>query len=227
MFPIVGGGLLILLTLFVRIRSVALFLDPPNAVLSPNMLALHWITAFGGSFTTTPQTLQGTPVLRVTYQKSTTGFGEDRIEQIANVLTAPIVLSAKNSSFKLPNGAPITDVAATVLFEDSVQIVAWDQTECSGQGYHVFGVNGKAIPQPAWVYVAHELSHAFHNALGTSPPAGVEIQAILDENAHRAQHGLPLRDPGSHKGGCGPGPVQWWLPSFPFDLLKELIKSNP
>lgn len=67
-------------------------------------------------------------------------------------------------------------------------------------GYPDPGTPGE--PAPLWLILAHELTgHAFHGVQGEIPgnEASAEKQAIISENAHRAEHGLPERTTATHR----------------------------
>lgn len=204
--------------------EMALYLDPPDVVLSPNMLALGLITNFQGSYTTTASVLDGFTVTQVTYHQDSGGFAASRIATIANVLPDPIVLSTKNSTYTLPDGTPITTVQAAILFATFGQILVWDQTYCNGDGYHVFNAAGEPIEQESYLTVFHELSHAYHNAMGSSPTdlAASEALAITETNILRSELGLELRDPNNHNGGCGPGPSKPWWEKYLVDMIESV-----
>ena len=203
---------------------MALYYEPPDLILSPSLLLLSTIVGFEGTWETELATLIGYNVVKLTYHKSASGFSQDRIEAIANILQPPIVLSPRNQS-DFGGG-----LGGTIVWEGPVQVVLFDQTDCGGEGYHVIGDTGQAIPMPLDILVAHELSHAFHNASGDSPSnlTESEKQAIGDENLHRAQQGLPLRDVDDHYGGCGP-PPPWWVMAFRRlrALFASLGKATP
>lgn len=214
---------------------MALFLDPPKAVLSPNVLALSFITNFEGSFSFVNRTIGGFDVLEVTYHKSSNTFGANRIEAIANTLTDRIFLSQKGPNFVLPppGNTKLKEVAATVLLDPVGQILVWDASDCDGAGYHVFDTNGDPIAQDIHLHVFHEMSHAYHNAIGTqfADKAAGEANAINETNLLRGELGLTeFRDPNNHKGGCGPGTKPPWWTNFLIEALgpvKVFLETVP
>jgi hypothetical protein len=184
---------------------MTLFYEPPLVALSPNLITLSLI-AVDGSFGLEASEILGTQVIKLEYFPVSGGFGQNRIEALT-VMPSPVVVSSVNSTYTLPDDSPITRYGAAVLFNGGVQILVWDQQACNGAGYFFCGPGETPIPAPATTLVAHELSHAFHNAIGDAPANDnqKEAQAITDENLHRQQLGLPVRDPGNHRGGCGAG----------------------
>lgn len=141
--------------------------------------------------------------VQVAYVQTVSGFGQNRLAGLVGV-GSNIVVTGVDSSFVL-NGGPISN-SAGLTFVDSFGIIrcVYDVTQCGGSNYFVFDSGGNQISFPNFVLIGHEMSHAFHIAIGdlSSDP---EFQAETDENGYRSQNGLTLRDPTNHAGGCGLG----------------------
>jgi hypothetical protein len=136
---------------------------------------------------------------RVTYTKTSSGAGQNRIEELVQS-AGNVVVSAVPNGTNIPDGAgnliPINLVGGATFPPDSNGLI---------QVAFGFDTAGNRISLPRSVILLHELSHAFHRANGSFNSADPEFQAITDENSYRAQVGLPLRDPNNHNGGQGPG----------------------
>jgi hypothetical protein len=150
-------------------------------------------------------------VVQIGYAQSTSGFGQNRLNDVVNVLANAIVMTGVGGSFTI-NGIPITQIGGlTALDAAGIIRIIYDVSQCNGSFYAVFDAGGNPITCPNYIIVGHELAHAFHNSVGIAPPPGpaAEVQATNDENMYRAQFGLTLRDPNNHGlqcGGSGPPP---------------------
>jgi hypothetical protein len=131
--------------------------------------------------------------------------------------TPPIVITALNGGNDPHSGLDVTGNGFTYMDNTGTSPViraVYDVSDCNGQGIQVFDAGGNLIAEPRAVIIYHELSHAFHFAIGQIPfpqtacPGNTtdEPAAEIDENVLRAQLGLPLRDPCNHGGQCGGGP---------------------
>jgi hypothetical protein len=80
--------------------------------------------------------------------------------------------------------------------------VIYDATDCDGRGGWVYNQAGAQISYPKVVSLFHELSHAYHLALGSLNTSDPEAQAVADENAFRTSINLPSRR--DHQGACNP-----------------------
>ena len=91
--------------------------------------------------------------------------------------------------------------------------VVYDTSQAGGQGIETFDTSGNPIATPNGVILYHELSHAFHFALGQVPfpqtacPGNTtdEPAAEIDENVMRTELGLCQRDVCNHNGQIGWG----------------------
>ena len=144
--------------------------------------------------------------VQITYTQNTNGAGQNRMAQLVGV-GSNIVISPVDSSFVFPDNTPITAVSGRTFLDGAIIRVAYDASWAADNGYFVLDTGGNAISFPTPVMLFHELSHAFHLAIGDSPPPGpaAEFQAETDEDAFRAQVGLAARDPNNHDGGIGVG----------------------
>lgn len=132
--------------------------------------------------------------------------------------TPPIVITALNGGIDPHSGLDVTGNGFSYMDTTGTSPVirsVYDVSDCNGQGIQVFDAGGNLIAEPRVIILYHELSHAFHTAIGQNPfpqtaCAGNttdEPAAEIDENVLRAQLGLPLRDPCNHGGQCGGGPT--------------------
>jgi hypothetical protein len=172
-----------------------------------------------GNVSDTPVPGDSTAV-RIVFTPTTSGFGQDRLDALVNTLANFIVVTGVNSSFII-NGGPISNNAGVTFVDGGIIRVVYDVTQCGGSNYFVFDSGNNQIGFPSFVLLGHELAHAFHLAVGDSPPPGAaaEFQAITDENGYRTQFGLTLRDPNNHAGGCG------FTPTGPGPTISCLIAS--
>jgi hypothetical protein len=96
---------------------------------------------------------------------------------------------------------PIVDVAAFTFVAGSSNesnTIYIDVTDAGGAHYVCLDSTGKTIWAPLPVILYHELAHAYNWAISGDAPEDLtddQILAIADENAFRAQLGLPLRYP--------------------------------
>ena len=143
---------------------------------------------------------------RITYAKTSSGAGQDRIEALVQS-AGNVVVSAVPNGTNIPDGAgnmiPINLVGGATYPADANGLI--QVAYCFDNAMYGFDTAGNQISLPRSVILLHELSHAFHRANGSFDAADPEFQAITDENSYRAQVGLPLRDPNNHNGGQGPG----------------------
>lgn len=159
-----------------------------------------------------------TSVTKITYAKTINGATQNRFSQIVNG-TFPnlIVITGVNSTYTLPSGQPVTQLAGVTYvaplgteecpdgepaYNQSKISIIYDTKQCNQAGYHVFAPNGFQIPMRGPEILFHELSHAFHWANRDFNCGAPEFQAISDENLLRAQFGTPLRNANNHNGGC-------------------------
>jgi hypothetical protein len=151
----------------------------------------------------------GNPTIkRLTYKKKSSGPGQDRVHDLCNSVSTNVVLIGVDRSFVLPGNIPITAVGGITLPFDGTAIrVIYDVTAAGDSNYYVHSSLDPAnrISYTGPVLLFHELSHAFHIAVGDAPASSslAERQAIEDENAFRFQIGLPLRSLTDHSLGIG------------------------
>jgi hypothetical protein len=151
----------------------------------------------------------GADPLLITYAQSESGTGQDRLNDVINGPYTPIWIQGVDGTFLFPNGEPITNGGGYNMDPGAAWnptggiLIVYDTSGCNGENYWCIGSDGSHIYLPTWVLLYHELSHAYHKAIGDYNFADPEFQAITDENALREQYGLPLRDPNQHQGGCG------------------------
>lgn len=168
-----------------------------------------------------------TTVQQVTYAESAgQPATADRLNNLVNgagpppnvPATPPIVITALNGGNDPHSGQDVTGNGFTYVDRTGTSPViraVYDVSDCNGQGIQVFDAGGNLIAEPRTVILYHELSHAFHFAIGQLPfPQSAcpgnptdEPAAEIDENVLRTQLGLPLRDPCNHDGQCGGGPT--------------------
>lgn len=167
------------------------------------LVDLFTITRCDAALGTTVGTSQ---VDQVNYAKTTSGAGQDRIEALVQS-AGNVVVSAVPNGTTIPDGAgnmiPINLVGGATYPPDAAGLI--QVAYCFDNAMYGFDAAGNQISLPRSDILFHELSHAFHRANGTFNAADPEFQAISDENAYRAQVGLPARDPANHNGGQGPG----------------------
>lgn len=167
------------------------------------LVDLFTITRCDSALGTTPATSQ---VDQVTYTKTTSGAGQDRIQALVQS-AGNVVVSAVPSGTTIPDGAgnmvPINLVGGVTYAPDVNGLI--QVAYCFDNAMYGFDTAGNQISLPRSDILFHELSHAFHRANGSFNAADPEFQAITDENSYRAQVGLPTRDPTNHNGGQGPG----------------------
>ncbi len=185
-----------------------LFVSTVGATLDVEMHLLEIVGGEGGLGETA--VAGDTTVLQIIYSTSSAGFSQTRIAAIVNTIVQPIVLIGVPSSHILtePAGAvgqPISNFGGITYELGGAIRIVYDVGQCGGSQYFVFNAGGAQISSPSFILLFHELAHAFHLAIGDSPPPGsaAEFQAITDENQCRAQYGMVLRDPNNHGGGCG------------------------
>lgn len=132
--------------------------------------------------------------------------------------TPPIVATALQGGIDPHSGLDVTGNGFTYVDSTSgsaIIRVVYDVSDCNGQGIQVFDSGGNLISETRPVILYHELSHAFHQAIGQIPfpqtacPGNTtdEPAAEIDENVMRAELGLTARDPCNHGGQCGGGPT--------------------
>lgn len=166
---------------------------------------------------------------RVTFARDPTNTGAPPVQLDALVNTAfpdpvgtvDIVVMAVDDSYITPDGLPITSAAGIAWdLEDpnnplsgTAASTAYDTSECNGDGWYVFDVNGDPIPFPRPAILYHELWHCFEQCTNVldhpytaTELADGEVRAETAENAMRDLLGLAHRDVNSHAGGCGTGP---------------------
>lgn len=155
----------------------------------------------------------------VTYAESVHDTVDDRMNALINGFPSnPIVIQGVDSTFVLPDGNVVNQVAGetivnptdrnaagTGLNPGAVVNVVYDVNNCSGHGYFVFDRAGNQIPFPTEVILYHELAHAFHWVNNDFNAAAPEPQAENDENDLRDKESLTERDPNNHFGGCSGG----------------------
>jgi len=151
--------------------------------------------------------------VQIIYNPSNGGFGPNLLDALINQLANSIFVSGVDSTFILPDGTPITNAAGTTFCPDGAGNinVVYDVGQCGGQIYYLYDAGGNQISFDNFLILCHELSHAYHYAIGDAtctngvpdnPPA-YEVQGENDENQCRQEHGMALRDPNNHNGGCG------------------------
>jgi hypothetical protein len=161
----------------------------------------------------------GVPALTITYDLITSADPiQSRFIALTNSLSQFRILLTGFTSTQLVQGHQIRDYGGATY--DSKEVgddgfywiyVYYDVSDCGGSHYHGFDSKGQQILLPRLSILYHELSHAYHEAIGDEPigsnPADTEAlkeaQAINDENKARAMLGAPLRDPNNHGGSCG------------------------
>jgi hypothetical protein len=138
------------------------------------------------------------------YDQSVSNFGNDRINSIVNSIGSSVYITGGDCSMTDPDGNNICNLAGEEYNDSGDIYVIYDTTQCGGTDYWVVGTNGQKIWMPDDVLLFHELSHAYHDAIGDLPAdeTAAEVQAETDENSYRAEKGYPLRDVNNHDGGC-------------------------
>ena len=141
----------------------------------------------------------------------------DRLNELVNTdFGTPIIVTALNGGNDPYSGIDVTGNGITYVDSTSgsnIIRVVYDVSQACGAGLALFDVNGNEIATPNPVILYHELSHAFHDAIGQNPfpqtacPGNTtdEPAAEIDENVLRAQLGLCLRDVCNHDGTTGMG----------------------
>lgn len=141
----------------------------------------------------------------------------DRLNTLVNTdFGTPIVVTALNGGNDPHSGLDVTGNGFTYVDStggSNIIRVAYDVSQACGAGLALFDVNGNPITAPNPVILYHELSHAFHDAIGQNPfpqtacPGNTtdEPAAEIDENVLRAQLGLCLRDVCNHGGQLSAG----------------------
>lgn len=147
-----------------------------------------------------------TTEVQIIFNQSSSGCGQNLINALVNKFNDIfVVVTGVDNTFIL-EGKPITDFGGrtydlTVIDNKKVIRIIYDTSQCGGKGYFVFDTGGNHIPDPGYIMLGHESSHAFHKANGDEA-SDKEVQAETDENSLRAQNQLPLRDVNNHEGGC-------------------------
>jgi hypothetical protein len=163
-------------------------------------------------------------VQQVTYARSSAWATAVRLDTLVNGGTVPplvpaippIVVTALNGGNDPYTGRSIAGNGATYVDTSSgsaIIRVVYDISQNNGLGIQVVDVNGNPIPAPNEVILYHELSHAYHDAIGQNPfpqsacPGNTsdEPAAEIDENVLRALLGIALRDPCNHGVATGGG----------------------
>ena len=146
----------------------------------------------------------GGQVAKVSYAKTASGAGQDRIQALVG-LAADIAITAAPTGATIPDGmggmVPINVVGGATFPPDASGII--QVAYCFDNQMFAFDAAGAKISLPRSVILFHELAHAFHRGNGTFNAGDPELQAETDENTFRAQVGLTARDPNNHNGGEG------------------------
>lgn len=161
----------------------------------------------------------GMPALTITYnQIASSDPLQSRFTALVNSFPEFRILITGCPSTQVVHGHQIRDYGGATwdsgaIAEDGYHwiYVFYDVTDCGGSHYHGYDVKGQEILLPRLSILYHELSHAYHKAVGDAPTGAnptqtealQEAQAIDDENKARAILGAPLRDPSNHGGACG------------------------
>ncbi|HEY6291923.1 MAG TPA: hypothetical protein VI455_10240 [Terriglobia bacterium] len=171
-----------------------------------------------GPDTTIPGSMGGItsiPVAPATYPSVTTGMATaNRLLELVNTTSGadwadPIVITGLAGGNDPYMGNDITGNGQTYIdtgVTPNVIHVVYDTSQDGGQGIDAFDTAGNPIQTPNAVILYHELSHAYHYALGQIPfpqtacPGNTtdEPAAEIDENVMRAELGLCLRDVCNH-----------------------------
>jgi hypothetical protein len=123
----------------------------------------------------------------------------NRLRTLVNFVN-DIVIFGVDDTFQL-DGRNIIDSGGWTFIGDSSNNdceIYIDVSDAGGLHYCDLDASGNKIYSPLCVTLYHELAHAYHNLIkGDAPADRVADQqlAIADENAFRAQLGLPLRNP--------------------------------
>jgi hypothetical protein len=136
----------------------------------------------------------------VSYTQKIPGVASsNRLQTIVNFV-GPIVIYGVDDTFQI-DGQYIIDSGGWTFAgsssNDDCEIYI-DVSDAGGLHYCDLDAAGNKIYSPLCVTLYHELAHAYHNLIkGDAPQDRVADQqlAIKDENAFRAQLGLPLRNP--------------------------------
>ncbi len=162
----------------------------------------------------TPTMLEGVTTVEVTYAQSEAGPTPDRLDALVQdtgfVNPEQIIAHGVPGNFVIA-GLPITSIAGVAIPRGNADnpytnhiATFYDTSQCNGSGYFVDKDGGGTTSFPSDVILYHELAHCFHFATGV---ASTEPLAEVDENDMRDVRGIDHRDPASHNGGCGGGPV--------------------
>ncbi len=146
---------------------------------------------------------------RVNYVQTQSGVGEDTIALLGTL--GSVGIRGETSSWSPgknpldPNPAqPLGKIAGVALFDrypgTRIVDIAYDATECAGNGFVTVDPRGVLIALPGDVLLFHEIAHAVQMFQGIYNPSNREPPAIVAENFYRASRGMPTR--GSWIGGC-------------------------
>lgn len=174
-----------------------------------------------GFNSSTPTNIEGITTEQVTYNGSTAGPTQTRLNDLVNnvTYTSPpnIVIFAYNQIFVFSDGTQIDLGGLALQAPDPFGLspltsnvaTFYDQSLCNGAGVTVDAPGGGTSQTTASVILYHELSHCFHFVTGTTAATSAveELNATVDENDQRAVAGVGLRDINSRNASCGGGTV--------------------
>lgn len=137
--------------------------------------------------------------IEVTFErKQPGGFCAERLHDIVHS-NWEIYISGVDAAWAALGERPLSEAGggttANYPFQSNIYV---DVGDSFGRHYLVSDKNGKKVYDPLPVILFHELSHAYHFGIAKDWPsdeAAQEIQARVDENAFRAQLGLPQVHP--------------------------------
>ena len=187
-----------------------LYISPPDMSFTGMS---HLISIALGGFTTESVMVGGRFCEKLTYHRNHDSFWAFRIEEMANYITSDIIIFPKNQG-AFSDGQSL-GFGGMVYQHPWYISVEYDISDCLNAGYWIRGADGSRIDLPAFLILAHELSHAYHLAVGNPLLAGEEEDetlAITETNIARSYFGLPLRSTTNHEAGCGTGHewADWW-----------------
>ena len=138
--------------------------------------------------------------VEVSYTQKNPGVtSSNRLLEVVNSVEGVIIVGVTDA-YVTDDGHPIADFGGLTYPADPGEFtyVYIDVTDAAGSHYVCLDTTGNTIWGPLPVVLYHELAHFYHARVKMDAPADRtddQMLAIADENAFRAQLGLPQRLP--------------------------------